>query len=69
MWSSWSVLHAEIQVEPVGQLDLETHTDGIIPLFAGNVQDKSTEKTGQKKESEPGKHIEVQAGVVDINES
>lgn len=33
----------------MGQLDLETHTDGIIPLFAGNVQDKSTEKTGQKK--------------------
>lgn len=45
MRSSWSVLHAEVQVEPVGQLDLEAHPDGIVPLFTGNVQDETAGDT------------------------
>lgn len=43
VWSSWSVLHAEVQVEPVSQLDLKTHSDGVISLLAGDVQDETTE--------------------------
>lgn len=38
--SSWSVLHAEVQVEPVGQLDLEANSDSIVPFLTGNVQDE-----------------------------
>ncbi|KAF3848620.1 hypothetical protein F7725_015117 [Dissostichus mawsoni] len=34
--SSGSVLHAEVQVEPVGELDLETHPDSVVPLLAGD---------------------------------
>lgn len=46
MRSSWSVLHAEVQVEPVGQLDLEAHPDSIVPLLTGDVQD---EPAGEKQ--------------------
>lgn len=36
----WSVLHAEVKVEPVGQLDLEAHPDSVVPLLTGDVQDE-----------------------------
>lgn len=39
--SSGGVLHAEVQVEPVGQLDLKAHPDGIVPLLAGDVEDEA----------------------------
>lgn len=45
MRSSWSVLHAEVQVEPVGQLDLEANSDSIVPFLTGNVQDEPAVET------------------------
>lgn len=45
--SSGSVLHAEVQVEPVGQLDLKTHPDGIVPLLTGDVKDETAAKVVQ----------------------
>lgn len=46
--SSWGVLHAEVQVEPVGQLNLEAHPDGIVPLLTGDVQDEPAGETPEK---------------------
>jgi len=43
--SSRRVLHAEVQVEPVGQLDLEAHPDGVVPLLTGDVQDEPAAET------------------------
>lgn len=31
--SSWSVLHAEVQVKPMSQFDLEAHPDSVVPLL------------------------------------
>lgn len=44
---SGGVLHAEVQVEPVGQLDLEAHPDGVVPLLAGDVQDEAAAQVVQ----------------------
>lgn len=49
--SSWGVLHAEVQVEPVGQFDLKADSDSVVPLLAGNVQD---EPAGQTKRDKDG---------------
>ena len=46
--SSGSVLHAEVQVEPVGELDLETHPDSVVPFLAGDVQDEAAGETREK---------------------
>lgn len=51
MRSSRNVLHTEVEIEPVGQLNLEAHPDGVVPLLTGNVQD---EPTGKKKTGEIG---------------
>lgn len=45
MGKAWSVLHAEVQIKPVGQLNLEAHPDGIVPLLTGDVQDEPARKT------------------------
>ena len=46
--SSRGVLHAEVQVEPVGQLDLEAHPDRVVPLLAGDVQDEAAAEVVQE---------------------
>lgn len=48
MRSSWSVLYTEVQVEPVGQLDLEAHSDSIVSLLTGDVQDEAAEKRKER---------------------
>ncbi len=47
--SSWNVLHAEVQVEPVGQFNLEAHPDSIVPLLTGDMQDKAAGETQERR--------------------
>lgn len=55
MRSSWSVLHAKVQVEPVGKLDLEAHPDSIVPLLTWDVQDEPAGEAQEKRKS--GSHL------------
>ena len=41
------ILHTEVQVEPVSQLDLKAHPDCIVPLLTWYVEDKPTAKVVQ----------------------
>lgn len=41
---SWFVLHTEVQVEPVGELNLEAHPDGVVPFLTGDMQDEPAAK-------------------------
>lgn len=39
---SWCILHIEVQVKPMSKFDLEANSDGIVPLFTGDVEDEAT---------------------------